>query len=107
MTRPSAEERARRQAARARVGEYHQQELAKLIGEVRAALDRLDRGEIDVFEFDDVMPTYKKAAQKLWSFCNVTGAHLEGMARRLDEPLPDEEPIDWWQLASRHRRQAD
>lgn len=73
-------ERARRRAARQIVGEYHEQQLRELLERVRDGFTRLDRGEIDPFELDDLIHHYKRAAQKLWSFCGASGADWERAA---------------------------
>ena len=104
MSRPSPEERARREAARAQVGRYHEQELRQLVDHLRVGLARLDRGEIDVFEFDEIVHRYKKAAQKLWSFCNISEAYVETKARLLEEHCASGDSIDWWQLAAPRNR---
>jgi hypothetical protein len=59
----SPEGQAEWDAARERVRRYHEQELAKLIERLRAALASLDAGEIDVFEFDQTVHQYKKATR--------------------------------------------
>jgi hypothetical protein len=61
--------KAERRAARATVGAYHQAELAKLIEHLRDAFARYDAGDLDAFEFDEIVHRYKRATQKLWSFC--------------------------------------
>lgn len=74
MAGRSSEEKAAWEAARTRVASYHEDQLSIVVAHVRSALGRLDAGDIDVFEFDDVVHQYKKAAQKLWSFCGGTSA---------------------------------
>ena len=66
--------KAERRAARAAVGAYHEAEVARLLEHVREGLERYDAGEIDAFELDDLIHHYKRATQKLWSFC-TGGAH--------------------------------
>jgi hypothetical protein len=66
--------KAERRAARAAVGAYHEAELARLIEHVREGLARYDAGEIDAFELDDLIHHYKRATQKLWTFCTGGGA---------------------------------
>jgi hypothetical protein len=91
--------KAERRAARAAVGAYHDAELARLLEHVREGLARYDAGEIDAFELDDLIHHYKRAAQKLWSFCtggsNVYGS-LEWMREQDDLP-------DWWEAATPRR----
>lgn len=102
--RRSAEEQAEWETARERVGRYHELELAKLVEHVRAALVALDAGEIDVFEFDEIVHRYKKAAQKLWSFCTGGGNDIKRTARLLAHEQSEGEVRDWWELAAPRRR---
>lgn len=60
-----------RQAAAERVGRYHRTELRSLLERVRDGFERLDGGEIDEFELDDLIHHYKRAAKGLWVFCNT------------------------------------
>lgn len=92
-------ERARRRAARQIVGEYHEQQLRELLERVREGFARLDRGEIDPFELDDLIHRYKRAAQKLWSFCGSSGADWERAANALAFMRENGESHDWWDAA--------
>ena len=84
----------------ARVGAYHERELRRLVDHLRAALARLDAGEIDVFEFDALAYHYKKAARDLWKFCSQGGNDMRRAGRRVGEiEAGIGEPINWWQLA--------
>jgi hypothetical protein len=92
-----AAEKARRQAARETVATYHQEELRRLLEHVRAGFARLDTGEIDEFELDELIHRYKKAAAKLWSFCGSTGAHWQQAANAIQHWRDQgESPRDWW-----------
>jgi hypothetical protein len=93
-----------RRAARERVGAYHEQELARLLERVEEAIERYKRGELDVFDVDDLIHHYKKAAQKLWAFCwGSGGSHLLTIARLLDDS--EFAPAgDWWEQAERRPR---
>lgn len=89
-------EKARRRQARELIAAYHEQQLRGLLERVRAGFSRLDAGEIDVFELDDLIHRYKKAAGELWKFCGSSGAQslqaantLTHLSERGDEP-------DWW-----------
>ena len=106
MTEPNRTERAsaekaERRAARELVAAYHQEELRRLLEHVRGGFARLDAGEIDDFELDDVIHRYKRAAAKLWSFCGSGGGQSQRVAsaltylRERNEPLPD-----WWEEAA-------
>jgi hypothetical protein len=67
-------QRARRRQARQIVAEYHEQQLDALLEHVREGLARLDGGEIDVFEVDELIERYQRAARKPWAFCGSSGA---------------------------------
>ena len=104
MTRRSPAEQAAWVAARDRVAGYHEQELAGLIERLRSGLERLDAGEIDVFEFDDLVHHYKRSAQKLWSFCVGGGRHLRQTAFALEDAESAGETFDWWEAGTPNRR---
>jgi hypothetical protein len=96
--------KAERRAARASVGAYHEAELAKLIGRMREGLVRYDGGEIDAFEFDEIVHHYKRAAQKLWGFCVGSGNHVERAAKNIEWLREQDELPDWWLVAEARRR---
>lgn len=96
--------KSERQAARASVGVYHGAEFAKLIGDIRAGLARYDAGAIDAFEFDEIVHRYKRATQKLWSFCAGSGAHVEMAAKTLEWLREQDELPDWWAAGEPRRR---
>ena len=90
-------EKAERQAARELVHTYHRTELRKLLDHVRAGFARLDSGDIDEFELDDLIHQYKKAAAKLWSFCGTSGNQWVQAANALRRLGDSGEPTrDWW-----------
>jgi hypothetical protein len=91
----------RRQATNALVGNYHEQQLRLLLEHVREGFRRMDAGEIDPFELDEIIYTYKRSAQKLWSFCSDTdrAARAVQWRRYQAEPEPD-----WWGAGQRRRR---
>jgi hypothetical protein len=95
--------KAERGAARAAVGAYHEAELARLIDRVREGLERYDAGEIDAFELDELIHHYKRATQKLWSFCTGGGAHVYSTARTLEWLRDQRELPDWWEQATPRR----
>src|SRR5918992_3056827 len=95
--------KAERRAARAAVGAYHDAELARLIDHVREGLERYDAGEIDAFELDELIHHYKRATQKLWSFCTGGGAHVFSTARTLEWLRDQGELPDWWGQATPRR----
>ena len=61
-------EKARRRAARQMIAEYHEEQLRLLLDHVRDGFARMDAGEIDPVDLDELIHHYKRAAQKLWSF---------------------------------------
>ncbi len=105
MTRRSAEEQAAWVAARDRVATYHERELSALVERLRSGLERLDAGEVDVFEFDDLVHRYKRSTQKLWSFCVGGGSHIRHAARVLEQAEAEGETFDWWEAGAPDRRQ--
>ncbi len=93
-------ERSRRRAARERIGAYHEQELRVLLQHVREGFARLDAGEIDAFELDDLIHHYKRAARELWKFCGSTGSDWERADRTLKFLRESGEEPDWWQAGA-------
>ena len=98
--------KAERRAARAAVGAYHEAELARLLEYVREGLARYDAGEIDAFELDDLIHHYKRATQKLWSFCTGGGSQVYSTARTLEWMRDEGELPDWWEQ-TRPRRSRE
>jgi hypothetical protein len=58
-------DKAERRAAREVIGAYHQEQLRGLLEHVRAGFVRLDAGEIDEFDLDDLIHHYKRSAIEL------------------------------------------
>jgi hypothetical protein len=107
-SRPSDDgqsESAQRRAVREMVSAYHQQELLGLLEHVREGFARLDAGELDVFELDELIHRYKRAAKMVWSFCGSSGSQWERAANAL-RGLRErgESPPDWWQEAAPRER---
>ena len=98
------EQRARRRQARQIVGEYHRQQLGMLLEHVSESLERLDRGEIDVFEVDELIERYQRAARKLRAFCGSTGSDWERAAGALEFMRENSETHDWWKAAAWRKR---
>jgi hypothetical protein len=107
-SRPSDDgqsDRAQRRAARETVSAYHQQELLGLLEHVRDGFVRLDAGELDVFELDELIHRYKRAAKLLWSFCGSSGGRWLQAANALSGIHERGElPPDWWQEAAPRER---
>jgi hypothetical protein len=100
-------EKARRRAAREMIGAYHEEQLRLLLDHVREGFARLDGGEIDVFDLDDLIHRYKRSAQKLWSFCGSSGSGWERAALTLEWMRDEGEELpDWW-AAGEPRRRTD
>jgi hypothetical protein len=100
-------ERARRKAARERIGAYHEQQLRLLLERVREGFRKLDADEIDPFELDELIHHYKRSAQKLWSFCGSSGSGWEHAALTLEwwREQGEQEP-DWWEAGEPRRRRG-
>ena len=97
--------KAERHAARERVSAYHQSQLAELLTNVAAAIDRYRAGEIDACSMDETIHHYHRAAGELWKFCfSGGGGHAELIASILDRKSAGAEPIDWWQRAAPRQR---
>jgi hypothetical protein len=90
--------------ARGLVAAYHENGLRALIERLRDGLARLDRAEIDPFEFDELVHHYKRSAQKLWSFCVGGGSHIRSAARHLEYLEKEGEQPDWWEVGAPRRR---
>ena len=94
--------KAERRAERELVAAYHQEELQKLLEHVRRGFEQMDAGEIDAFELDELIHRYKKAAAKLWSYCNSGRAQQTASVLRFLRERGDSPP-DWWQEAAPKR----
>ena len=96
--------KAERHAARQQVAAYHEAQLAALVQRVAEAIDLHRGGEQDVFEVDEVIFQYQRAARKLWTFCQATGSRAELTAHLIQRMAEDGEAIDWWERGRpRHR----
>ena len=62
---PDASEKVRRRAAREMVGDDHERQLRALLEYVRDGFARLDAGELDAFDLDDLIHRYKRSARQL------------------------------------------
>ena len=92
--------KAERRAARELVAAYHETCLGELVAHVADAIDRYRAGELDAFEADQVIHRYHRAARKLWSYCQVSGANVEVTAYTIAQMRARGEMIDWWQAAA-------
>ena len=98
-------EKEARRAGRRTIAAYHEQQLSLLLERVREGFARLDAGEIDVFELDDLIHRYKRSARELWKFCGQTGSQWLTAARTI-EFLREQgaELPDWWAAGEPRRR---
>ena len=102
---PEDGERGRRREARRIIGAYHEEQLRLLLEHVRDGFARMDAGEIDPFDLDDLIHHYKNAARELWKFCGSSGGQWDRAARTLEYLREQgEEPPDWWAAGDRRRR---
>ncbi len=97
-------EKAQRRAARKTIAAYHEEQLGLLLERVREGFVRLDAGEIDVFDLDELIHRYKQAARELWKFCNLSGGAPVTALRALEFRREQGEEPDWWEAAERRRR---
>jgi PAS domain-containing protein len=104
--RSRQEERARRREARELIGAYHEEQLRGLLEHVRDGFSRLDRGEMDAFELDDVIHRYKRSARELCKFCGQSGGDWERAAWTLNWLREDDDEPDWWRAGEPRRRRT-
>jgi hypothetical protein len=101
----SSSEKAKREAARATVGVCGQEQLRGLLEHVRDGFERLDAGDLDEFELDDLIHRYKQATKRLWVFCEAGGGNWTSTAAALADMRARGVERDWWaESASRGRR---
>ena len=101
-----AGERARRREARETIAAYHEQQLRALLERVRDGFARLDAGEIDAFDLDDVIHHYKRSARELWKFCGSSGSDWERAASALAYWQEQGDEPDWWQAGDTRGRRG-
>jgi hypothetical protein len=98
-------ERAQRRAARRTIAAYHEEQLGLLLERVRHGFARLDAGELDVFELDELIHRYKRSARELWKFCGLSGSDPVRAVRTLEFLREQgEAPPDWWAAGEQPRR---
>jgi hypothetical protein len=64
---------------------------------VRGGFARLDAGEIDAFELDDLIHRYNRSARELWKLSGQSGAGWERAASMLALLRKEGEEPDSWQ----------
>jgi len=87
-----------RHVAREAVADYHERQLAALVGRVGAAIDRFRDGELDALGVDQALFQYSRAAKELWKFCNLGDPELTAKIMR-ERPA-----IDWWERGAPRKR---
>ena len=97
-------ERARRRGARELIGAYHDEQLRGLLEHVREGFARLDGGEIDVFELDELIHRYERSARELWKFCGSSGSGWERAVKMLAFLRESGEEPDWWSAGEPYQR---
>ena len=100
-----SDQRARRRASRQLIAAYHEEQLRVLLEHVRAGFARLDAGEIDVFELDELLHHYKRSAAELWKFCGSSGSQWERAANTLTRLRDRGDEPDWWRVGAPRGRQ--
>ena len=96
-------DKADRRAARELVAAYHQSQLRALLEHVRVGFTRLDAGDIDEFELDDLIHHYKRSATELWKFCGSSGGQWQQAASALRYLREHGEEPNWWEEGAPHR----
>jgi hypothetical protein len=100
----TSDNKAERRAARALIADYHQAHLRTLLEHVRAGFARLDAGEIDEFELDELIHHYKRSATELWKFCGSSSRQWFQAGHALAYVREQGQEPDWWERgASRGR----
>jgi hypothetical protein len=96
-------DKADRRASRELIANYHQSQLRVLLEHVRDGFGRLDAGDIDEFELDDVIHQYKRSANELWKFCGSSGGQWQQAASALTYLRAQGEEPDWWESRAPRR----
>jgi hypothetical protein len=94
------DDKTRRRAARQIIAAYHEEELGRLLEHVRNGFARMDAGEIDVFELDNLIHRYKKGAAKLRSFCGSSGGQWLQVAKNVAYLREQGDEPDWWAVGA-------
>lgn len=94
---PDTGGREQRRADLALVRSYHEEQLRRLVDRLLREVNRYERRELDVFELDDVIHHYKRAARELWKFCgDHSGSAVASTARALRTMQAEASGVDWW-----------
>lgn len=99
-----SDEKAERRPALALISGYHKEQLCVLLEHVRSGFERLDAGEIDEFELDELIHHYKRSTIELWKFCGYGGGQQLQAARTLTYLREQDQEPDWWEAGASRRR---
>lgn len=70
---------------------------------MRDGFANLDSGAIDEFELDDLIFRYKRSANELWKYCELTRGSWEQAADGIDALQARGEAPDWWAAGATRR----
>jgi hypothetical protein len=101
--RQGPDDKAEHGAAREAIAAYHREQLRVLLEHVREGFTRLDAGQLDEFELDDLIHRYKRAAAELWRFCGSSGGQWVQAAQALAYWRERGEEPDWWARSASRR----
>ena len=96
-------EKADRRVFRELIAAYHQTQLRALLDHVRAGFDRLDAGDIDEFDLDNLIHRYERSATELWKFCGSSGGQWQQAAHTLTYFREHGDEPDWWEMGAPRR----
>jgi len=102
-----AAEKARRREAREIVVKYHEEQLLKLLEHVREGFRKLDAGEMDAFDLDELIHRYKRSTKELWKFCQISGIRAERSASALAWLRENDDEPDWWEAGEYRGRRLE
>lgn len=100
-------DRARKRANREMVAAYHERELRSLLEHVREGFGRLDSGQIDVFEMDELIHHYGRSAKELWKFCGYGGSRVDWAVHSIEYSRSSGSEPDWWERGRPRGRHAE
>ncbi len=96
-------DKADRRVARELIAAYHQSQLRALLEHVRDGFTRLDTGDIDEFELDDLIHQYKRSATELWKFCGSSGGEWQQAVSALRYLREHDDEPGWWEAGAPRR----
>jgi hypothetical protein len=105
-TESRSAQKADRRASREPIANYHRSQLRELLEHVRYGFLRLDAGDIDAFELDDLIHHYKRSANELWKFCGSSGGHWQQAASAVTYLREQGDEPDWWENGAPRRERS-